>query len=320
MIKKHLLDYLGIVFGCLIVSVAFVFFINPYRLVPGGVFGISIVLHSLFPSVQVGTFSYFISIPLLLMAYFLLGRGVGLKTLMATLVTPLFMNLISSMAYPTKQALQQLDPTLLADGKLDLSNDLILATIMGGVLVGIGEGLIVRCRATTGGSDIVGMILSKYLHVKFAWALMATDIAVVAFGLVVIGMGIGTDSGIPHSWLLSCYSVICIYIISKTISYVVSGSKNNKLLFIVTHNNYEQMQHFILNRLDRTATVIPSHGLYSGREQNTLMMVARRQEVDTITKTIAEIDPDVFVIVTDSYDIYGYRWKDFPDKADLQLY
>lgn len=319
MIKKHIFDYLGIISGCLIVSVAFVFFINPYRLVPGGVFGTSIVLHSLFPDVQVGTFSYFIAIPLLLAAYFLLGKGIGVKTLVATLVTPMFMNILSMLAYPDAEALHALDPTRLAGGQIDLSHDLILATIMGGVLVGVGEGLIVRCRATSGGSDIVGMMLSKYLHIKFSWALMMTDMTVVVFGLVVIGLGLGGQTDTPQSWMLSCYSVICIYIISKTLSFVVSGSKNNKLVFIVTQTNYEQMQDFILNRLDRTATVIPSRGLYSSTDQHTLMLVVRRQEVDTVTKTVAEIDPNVFVIVTDSYDIYGYRWKDFPDKSDLQL-
>ena len=318
-VRKQLLDYLGILFGCLIVSVAFVFFINPYRLVPGGVFGTSIVLHSLFPAIQVGTFSYFIAIPLLLIAYCLLGKGIGVKTLVATFVTPLFMNILSMLAYPDAVALRELDPSQLAGGQIDLSRDLILATIMGGVLVGVGEGIIVRSRATSGGSDIVGLILSKYLHIKFSWALMMTDMTVVMFGLVVIGLGLGSQTDTPHSWMLSCYSVICIYIISKTISFVVSGSKNNKLIFIVTHTNYEQMQDFILNRLDRTATVIPSQGLYSATNQHTLMLVVRRQEVDTVTKTVAEIDPDVFVIVTDSYDIYGYRWKDFPDKADLQL-
>lgn len=320
MIKKHLIDYAGILMGCLIVSVAFVFFINPYKIVPGGVFGTSIVLHSLFPAVQVGTISYMIAIPLLILSYFLLGRGIGARTLAATLVSPLFMNILSAMVYPDAESLQRLDPSRLLGGSFDLSNDLFLATIMGGVLVGVGEGLIVRSHATSGGSDIVGMILSKYLHVRFSWALMATDMAVILFGLVVIGMGWGTESPQEHSWLLSCYSLICIYVISKTLSYVVSGSKNNKLLFIVTRNNPHQMQQFILDRLDRTATVIPSRGLYSGQEQQTLMLVARRQEVDTITKSIAEIDPNVFVVVTDSYDIYGYRWKDFPDKADLQLY
>jgi len=320
MYKRQLLDYAGVLLGSFIVAAALVFFVNPYKIVPGGVFGTCIVLHTLVPSIQVGTFTYMIAIPLLIASYFLIGKGIGVKTLVATLVAPLFMNIITTLVYPDTESMQQLDPSKLVGGRLDLSNDLMLATIMGGVLLGVGEGLIVRCRATSGGSDIVGLIISKYLHVKFAWALMATDMTVVLFGLLVIGMGVGTGHPGSNSWLLTCYSLICIYVISKSISFVVSGSKNNKLLFIVTHSNHEEMQQFILKRLDRTATVIPSHGLYSGIKQETLMMVARRQEVDTITKTIAEIDPDVFVIVTDSYDIYGYRWKDFPEKSDLQLY
>lgn len=317
--RKQILDYVGIVIGCFIVSVAFVFFINPYKLVPGGVFGTSIVLHSLFPHIQVGTFGYMIAVPLLVLSYLLLGKSIGIKTLVATLVTPFLMNILSSIAYPDATALRNLDSSQLCGGYLDLSDDLILAAVLGPVLVGVGEGIIFRCNATSGGSDIVAMILRKYCHVKFANALMATDGVVVLFGLLVIGMGIGTDAPSEHSWLLSGYSLICIYITSKTISYVISGSKNTKLLFIVTESDSKQMQEFILKRLDRTATVLKSCGLYTRREKDTLMMVVRQQEVDIITKCISEIDPNVFVIVNDCYDIYGYRWKDFPDNSTLTV-
>lgn len=317
--KKQILDYVGIVIGCFIVSVAFVFFINPYKMVPGGVFGTSIVLHSLFPHIQVGTFGYIIAIPLLILSYFFLGKNIGIKTLVATLVTPFLMNTLSTLAYPNETALRNLDSSALCGGYLDLSNDLILASVLGPVLIGVGEGIIFRCNATSGGSDIVAMLIRKYCHVKFANALMATDGAVVLFGLLVIGMGIGTDTPSEHSWLLSGYSLICIYITSKTISYVISGSKNTKLLFIVTEADSKKMQEFILKRLDRTATVLKSHGLYSQKNKDTLMMVVRQQEVDIITKCISEIDPNVFVIVNDCYDIYGFRWKDFPDSSTLTV-
>lgn len=317
--KRQILDYAGIVIGCFIVSVAFVIFINPYKLVPGGVFGTSIVLHSLFPSIQVGTFGYMISIPLLIMSYLFLGKNIGIKTLVATLVTPFLMNLLSTLTYPDTESLQRLDPSKLCGGYLDLSNDLILAAVLGPILIGVGEGIIFRCNATSGGSDIVAMLFRKYCHVKFSKALIATDGAVVLFGLLVIGMGIGTESPSEHSWRLSGYSLICIYITSQTISYVISGSKNTKLLFIVTEAGSKQMQEFILKRLDRTATVLKSHGLYTQKNKDTLMMVVRQHEVDIITKCISEIDPNVFVIVNDCYDIYGYRWKDFPDKSTLTV-
>jgi len=316
-LQRQFLDYCGIVLGSAIVSVAFVFFINPYKLVPGGVFGTSIVLHNLFPAIQVGTFSYMIGIPLLILSYFFLGKGIGAKTLVASLVAPFLMNVISSLAYPTEEALRNLDPTQLAGGHLDLSHDLILACIIGPVLVGAGSSLIVSSGATTGGSDIVAMLLHKYLRVKFSRALMAVDATVIVFGLIVIGMYQSEGKG-SQSMILSCYSLVCIYIISKTLSLLISGTKNNKLMFIITQDK-ERMREFILQDLDRTATVIPSNGLYSGNERDTLMMVVHMHEVEEVTTNLREIDPDCFVVVTDAYDAYGERWSELPDKHNLKL-
>lgn len=317
--KKKILEYIGIIIGCIIVSTAFVFFINPYKLVPGGVFGTSIVLHNLFPTVQVGTFSFAIAIPLLIASYFILGKGIGARTLLASVASPFIMNTISSLAYPTEEALHALDPKLLAGGCIDMTNDLILSCILGSVLIGFGEGILMKCRATSGGSDVVAMIISKYTHLKFSHALLLVDGLVVLSGLLVIGMGLGTGEAEERSWVLSGYSLLCIFMMSQTLAFVVSGSKNNKLMFIITDKSQEDMRNFIIKELDRTATVIPSKGLYRRGDKETLMMVVRMHEVDIVTSTISEFDPNVFVIVTDAYDTYGERWKDFPDKSALTI-
>lgn len=317
--KKTVFDYLGIAFGSAMVSVAFVFFINPYKLVPGGVFGASIVLHNLFPGIQVGTFGYMIGIPLLLASYFLLGKGIGARTLVASLLGPCIMNVVTTLAYPNAEAMRSLDPSQLAGGVLDLSNDLILACIVGPVMIGVGEGIMMRCKATSGGSDVVAMLLHKYCHIKFSKALMMVDGLVILSGLLVIGMGMGTGEAGGKSWILSGYSLICIFIMTKMVEFVVSGNKNNKLMFIVTEKNQEEMRQFVLKELDRTATVFPSHGLYANGEKDTLMMVVRMHEVDIVISRITEFDPNVFVIVTDAYDTFGERWNEFPDGNTLRL-
>lgn len=317
--KKIILEYLGILAGCFITSVAFVFLINPYKLVPGGVYGTSIVLHNLFPTFQVGTFGYMISIPLLIMSYFFLGKNIGARTLVASLVTPFMMNVLTTLAYPTQEAMQALDPEQLLGGNLNLSNDLILACIIGPVIVGIGEGIMMRCKATSGGSDIVAMLIHKYLRVRFTNALLAVDSAVIFFGLLVIGLGLGTETPAKNAWLLSGYSLICIVIMSKTVAYVISGEKNNKLIFIITDHDKWELRDFIIEKLDRTATVITSHGLYSQQDKATLMMVVRMKEVDEVTTAIGHIDPKAFVIVTDAYNTFGLRWKSFPQRHQLNL-
>lgn len=317
-IIRTILEYAGIVAGCFIVSAAFVFFINPYKLVPGGVYGASIVLHNLFPFLQVGTFGLMISIPLLILSYFFIGKNIGARTLVASFVGPLSMNFLTSLVYPTEEAMHTLDPSLLAGGVLNLSNDLILACVMGPAMMGLGEGLMMRCKATSGGSDLVAMFIHKYMRVKFSHALMAVDGAVVLFGLVVIGLGVGMDAD-SHSWLLSCYSLVCIFIASRTVAFAVSGTKNNKILFVIPSGNDEELRDYVLHKLDRTATVFNSEGLYSGESKRTLMMVISMREVDIFTAAIKEIDPDAFVIVTDAYDTYGTRWNDLPERNAIKL-
>lgn len=316
--KKQIQDYFLITLGSVLASVGFVFFINPYKFVPGGVTGIAIVLHHLMPEYQIGTFMYIIAIPLLLLSYFLLGKGIGIKTLYATLTVPFIMNFISSLVYPSEEALQRLSSAEICGGNLDLSSDLILAAIVGPLIIGLGEGLIVKGKATSGGTDIIAMILHKYLRFRFSNALFGVDATVVFAGLLVIGMGVGGHSS-PHAWMLSLYSLICIFIMSRTVAYVASGSKNNKLLFIVADKEHTELREFILHKLDRTATVMDSTGLYSQEGKTTLMMVIHMREVDAVTTAIKGIDPSAFVIVTDAYDAYGERWKAFPDRRSIEL-
>ena len=319
--KSVFSDYLSIVVGSCIVSVGFVLFINPYKFVPGGVFGASIVLHNLFPQLQVGTFSYMISIPLLILSYFFLGKGIGLKTLFATLITPLIMNGLSSLVYPTAEALQLLDPAQLLGGVLNLSDHLIVAAIIGPVLVGAGSAFIVGRGATTGGTDIIAMILQKYLRVRFSNALICTDGIIVLVGLLVIGFGVGTGHG-PEggsSCILSLYSLLCIFLMSKTLSYVVSGTKDDKIVFIITKKRNEQLRQFILDNIDRTATILNSEGLYSLEPNSTFFMVVPLRQVESITTAIRDFDPNAFVVVTDAYDAYGKRWKAFPDKNTIVI-
>lgn len=319
--KSVFSDYLSIVVGSCIVSVGFVLFINPYKFVPGGVFGASIVLHNLFPQLQVGTFSYMISIPLLILSYFFLGKGIGLKTLFATLITPLIMNGLSSLVYPSAEALQSLDPAQLLGGVLNLSDHLIVAAIIGPVLVGVGSAFIVGRGATTGGTDIIAMILQKYLRVRFSNALICTDGIIVLVGLLVIGFGVGTGHG-PEggsSCILSLYSLLCIFLMSKTLSYVVSGTKDDKIVFIITKKRNEQLRQFILDNIDRTATILNSEGLYSLEPNSTFFMVVPLRQVESITTAIRDFDPNAFVVVTDAYDAYGKRWKAFPDKNTIVI-
>lgn len=316
--KNTLCSWLNILIGCIIVAAGFVFFINPYNIVPGGAYGASIVLHNLFPSIQVGTFGYMFDIPLLVLSVVLLGTKLGARTIAAALTTPLLMNMMLKMAYPTEEALHALDPSQLIGGTMNLSDHLMLACVMGATLIGIGTGIVVRNQATTGGSDIVGMLLQKYCHIRFSKAILLVDGAVVCFGLLVIGFGIGSaeDSTQP-SWHLSFYSLIAIFIISRVIAYMINGSKNDKLIFVISDKQMTALHSYILKDLDRTATCIKSSGLYTGKEKEMIFLVVSYKEVAGVKHTIKAADPKAFVVVTDAYDTFGEGWKQLPSPNEI---
>lgn len=316
--EKTLCSWLNILMGCIILAAGFVFFINPYNIVPGGVYGASIVLHNLFPSIQVGTFGYMFDIPLLILSVILLGAKLGSRTIAAAMTTPFLMNMMSRMVYPTEEALQALDPSQLIGGSMNLSDHLMLACIMGATLIGIGTGIVIRNQATTGGSDIVGMLLQKYCHIRFSRAIMLVDGTVVCFGLLVIGFGIGSaEDSIQPSWHLSFYSLITIFIISRVIAYMINGSKNDKLIFVISDKKMTELHSYILKDLDRTATCIKSSGLYTGKEKEMIFLVVSYKEVAGVKHTIKAADPKAFVVVTDAYDTFGEGWKQLPSPNEI---
>lgn len=311
-----------ILFGCFVAAVALVYFINPYGIVPGGAFGASIVIHAIFPSMPIGTLGLMIQIPLMLISMLVLGGRLGVRTIVAAVTLPIFVNLLTALSYPAGEAMRTLDPKLLLGGHLDLTNDLIVSSLIGGVLLGAGTGLVIRQQASSGGSDIVAMILNKYSGMPFSYCLMIVDGTIVLSGLLVIGMGLGLNVGSaePRSWMLSFYSLITMFAIARSIGVVVSGTTDAKLVHIIcTPEEGSVLRNWILNTLDRTATRSPSYGLYSEQEKEILLLVVRQKELPAITAGVKELAPDCFVVVTDAYDAYGYRWKALPDAGTVQI-
>lgn len=311
-------EWIGIFVGCLVMATGFVFFINPYNIVPGGVYGASIVLHNLFPSIQVGTFGYCFDVPLLITSMLLLGSKLGSRTIVAALSTPAIMNLLSTLAYPTQQALEALDPTLIAGGRLDMSDHLMLTTLIGATLIGIGSGVIVNNKATSGGTDIVAMLMQKYLRIPFSTSILLADGVVVGFGLLVIGLGVGSsEPTTPSGCLLSFYSLIAIFVSSRVVARVIAGVRDAKLLFIISNQPVAELQEYIIHRLDRTATRIQCRGLYTNGEKEMLFLVINNKEVPGVKEVIREADPRAFVVVTDAYDTFGEGWKQLPAKGEI---
>ena len=311
-------SWLFIFLGCTLLAAGYVYFISPYNIVPGGVYGASIVLHNIFPNIQVGTFGYMFDIPLLILAFIIFGSKFGSRTIVAALYTPGCMNVITRLSFPNDEALRNLDPAQMLGGILDLSDHLMLASFIGSVFLGVGVGLVVRQQATTGGTDIVAMMIQKYFHIGFSNAVLIADSVVVLSGLLVIGFGIGTGEPDPQGWLLSLYSLITIYVTSRVLAYTINGASYNKLIFIILNKHNDTLKEFILKDLDRSATYIQSRGMYSNDEKEMIFLVVPNKDVPLVQSTIREVDPTAFIVVTDAYDTFGEGFKPLPTKDDIQ--
>ena len=312
----------AIVLGCLIMAVGYSYFVSPYNIVPGGVYGMGIVLHNVFPSIQVGTFGYMIDVPLLARAIIVFGRQFGGRTLFAACLTPGLINLLSWIAFPNQEALEALDPKQLFGGVIDLSNDLMLASLLGAVLIGLGVGLVLRNQATTGGTDIIAMYLQKFAKMKFSTGILLADSCVVLSGLLVIGFGVGSGADREAveggSWLLSFYSLITIYVSSRVLAYVIDGASYDKLLFIISENHHAELRDFIIEDMDRSGTYIKGKGMYTDQDREMIFVVVSRKEVHLVQNKVREIDPKAFMVVTDAYETFGEGFKQFPDKDTIQ--
>ena len=307
-----------ILLGCTLLAAGYVFFISPYNIVPGGVYGASIVLHNIFPGIQVGTFGYMFDIPLMITAVLIFGGQFGARTVAAALFTPGFMNVLTRLVYPDQAAVESLDPALLLGGNLDLSGDLLFTAIIGATIIGIGQGIVVRQQATTGGTDIIGMLMQKFLGIKFSTGILIADGAVVISGLLVIGFGLGIEGEAQGGWVLTLYSLINIFVASRVVARVLDGASYDKLLFINSKDHHEEMRRFIIEDLDRSATYIKARGMYTGNERELIFLVISRKEVRQVQHKIREIDPGAFVVVTDAYDTFGEGFKPLPSPDEMK--
>ena len=296
-------SWLVIILGCTVMSLGFILFMYPYKITPGGIWGMSTILHEIFPAVRQGWFGYMMDIPLLIVGFAVFGPVFGTKTVFASLITPLLMLVLPYALFPDIGV--QTAETLLW-GRLDLSGDLILASIFGGIFIGVGVGLVVRAQATTGGTDIIAMLLQRYIRVRFSNGLLIADGFVVLCSLVVL---VGLEGESPT---LPLYSLLTIWIAAQIIDLVVEGRNYDKMLLIITECQ-DEVRAFILNDLERGGTVIRSTGMFTGREKDMIFLVVSRREIVPVKERLRDIDPAMFVVVVDANETLGEGFRSFSE-------
>lgn len=296
--RKFWFSWIGITIGVLVMSAGYVLFTNPYKIIPGGVYGIGRVLHHIIPSIQTGTFGFMLDIPLMITGFFVFGGGFGAKTIYAALLTPVFMN---SMTHFLGE--NPADGTSIISMYLNFSDNILLAAIFGGVLIGAGLGLIIKFGATSGGTDIIAMLLVKFAKMKFSSAMFIVESCVVVIGMLVL-----------KDWKLPLYSLIAIFVSARVIDFVLEGASYDKLLFIISDRN-DLIRDYILNDLERGGTYIKSKGMYTGRDREMIFLVVSKRQITAVQDKIKTIDPESFVVVVNAYETFGDGFKAFPENS-----
>lgn len=284
--RQWFLSYSLIIIGTFIMAAGFVFFISPYKLAPGGVYGIAIVLHHLF-GLPIGITALCMDVPLVLIGIKILGPRFGIKTVMGFTLTALFVDLLSYFWGDTPLVI----------------DDALLSSIFGGVTLGIGLGLIFKSKATSGGSDIIAMIIAKYTRLPIGQLLAIVDSVIVLIGLAAFS-----------DWRIPLYSWITIYITGKVIDVIIEGISYDKTLFIIS-SKHEEIRDKIINDLNRGGTYLKGNGMYNNDEKNIIFVNVSRREMAILQDYINEIDPHAFMTVIDANEVLGAGFKSLKEKV-----
>lgn len=276
--KRYVTDVLYWVTGCAIYSFAVAALISPNKISPGGFTGVATALSHLL-GVPSGTVLLALNIPLLIFAFKKMGGGFILKTVAVTFLLSFSLNIAENIV-----------PEFVVNP--------VLASVFGGIMSGFGLSLILLRGATTGGVDIVAMLInSKKPHFSLGRIIMLFDFGVIALAALTYG---NIESAL--------YSIITIYVASQIIDSVLYGGDRGKIVLVITGKG-RRIAELIGSILKRGATVISATGGYTGENKAMLFCAVRKYEVAPLLSLIREIDETAFITVSDAGEIIGQGFK-----------
>ena len=268
---RRLWEYALLLLGSLVIALSFNLFLSPNQVASGGVTGISIIINAL-TGIEPALTQWALNIPLFLIGLWLLGGQFGVKTVIGSLVLPFMI--------------------LLTRDVPALTDNILLASIYGGMLVGLGLGLVFRGRGSTGGLDLAAQIIHRYTGVALGLCVAMLDGAVI----VTAGFVLSPEKAL--------YALIGLFVTSKTINVVQLGFSFSKVAFIISRDP-EPIREAILFELDRGLTKLQAIGGYTGEERIVLMVVVGQTEVSRLKELVRRIDPKAFVILSDTNEVLG---------------
>lgn len=270
---------LYIIIGCIICALSYAVFLIPHQIVPGGVTGIAMLLHFLYHT-PVGLAAIILNIPLFIIAIRILGVSYGIKSVIAIFITNLLIDFfVYTIKIPT--------PT----------NNTVLAALYGGLLLGAGLGLVFRGGASTGGTDIVGQILTRFTNLSVGMWIMIVDFVVITLAGVTTG-----------SFELALLGYLALFLSSKVIDLVLEGMDYARAAFIIS-TKQDKIINGIYDKMRRGVTVLDGYSPYTKEKRPVIMCVITKKETHVFKSLIEDIDDNAFVILTDVFEVLGQGFR-----------
>lgn len=270
-VREELMAWVQIVLGCIIGGAAYPLFLEPCHIAPGGLTGVAMIINN-FTKWPVGVTSLVLNVPLFVIGYRSMGRMFAFRSLIATILFSLAIDLLKLPA---------------------IDSDPMLGTLFGGVLLGIGLGLILRGGATTGGTDMAARMVHRYLpFLSVGMFLFLIDCVVVV------------AAGFCFDLMNALYALICIFVSGKVIDAVMLGLSKNKACFIMTAE-WEKVNARILREMDRGVTLLEAKGGFTGSERPVVLCVLPPQEVARLKSIVREEDESAFMFITEAHEALG---------------
>lgn len=269
--RQLIRDYLLLTLGALITASAFALFLLPNDIAPGGVTGIATVLSSL-TGMNVGLLSFLINLPLFAVGWRRVGWRFAARSFVAMLLLSLFID-----GLPVH----------------NLAGDMMLASLFGGVIMGVGLGVVVRSGATTGGTDMAAMIVHEHWNfLTVPMVLFAIDTVVV----IIAAMAFGLQAGL--------FALVSLFTSTKAMDAIIKGF-NTAMQFLIISTKQEEIVSRIHSEVERGCTRLEATGTYEGRKNGALLCVVSRMEAAKLKKIVSEVDPRAFVTVCDVHEALG---------------
>ena len=289
-IKEYFLVTVGITLYVLGWSI----FLVPNNLVGGGVTGLaSIIQYATHGAIKIGTTYFVLNIGLLIAAIFTLGKGFGGKTVYAIVLASVGLNLLQVVIPPEI-------PQILA-----VDNGKLMSTIMGGIIVGVGIGISMSQGGSTGGTDIIALIVNKYRNVSPGRMILAMDAVIILSSLLVPSYtAAGELMPWPEKITTVVYGFILVVICSTVLDMYLAGSKQSVQLFILSEK-YADIADAITHDLHRGVTVLDGKGWYSQKSTEVLMVMTRKTDLNILLRYVKNIDPNAFLSVSSATGVYG---------------